>query len=84
MAAVISSMVMTEVLVRPGIMVQYSCSDAVLAAVEAMEKEREELFYLQASAGIDASLVVDVRLAGPGPAASSKPDFAVSPDRPCD
>lgn len=35
-----------------------------LQAVEAMEEQREKLYHLQMRAGIDASLVVDLRLSG--------------------
>lgn len=67
LAAVVCSMIAAELPTRPTISVQYGCSATVLEAIEAMEAEREKLYYLQTEAGISASLVVDLRLAGEFP-----------------
>ena len=64
LAAVVCSMIAAELPTRTTISVQYGCSSTVLEAIEAMEGDRERLYYLQMDAGISASLVVDLRLAG--------------------
>ena len=64
LAAVMSSLVASESSQRANIYVGYSCSNAVLEAIETMEPTREWLYRLQLNAGITAGLGVDIRLAG--------------------
>ena len=57
-------MVAPEAVSKPQISAAYEPSEAVVAAVRALEDARSALFDLQAAAGVHVPLAVDLRLAG--------------------
>ncbi|KAK9820466.1 hypothetical protein WJX72_010660 [[Myrmecia] bisecta] len=64
LAGVLSALLTPSVISRPQIWASYEASEAIIATIEALEPERERIFKLQISHGMEASLAVDLRLAG--------------------
>ena len=57
-------MLTSENISRPQLWVAYEPSAAVIAAVTALESDREALYKAQVQHGVQAPLAVDLRLAG--------------------
>ena len=64
LSGLLGAMVAAEVVARPHISAAYEPSSAIVEAVEALEPARSHLFNLQAEAGVDFPLMVDLRPAG--------------------
>lgn len=64
LAGLACAMVSPEAVSKPQISAAYEPSEAVVAAVRALEDARSALFDLQAAAGVHVPLAVDLRLAG--------------------
>lgn len=68
LAGLACAMVAPEAVSKPQISAAYEPSEAIVAAVRALEDARSALFDLQAAAGVHVPLAVDLRLAGVAPA----------------
>lgn len=64
LAGVVCALLTSENVSKPQIWVAYEPSAAVIAAVTALESDREALYKAQVHHGIQANLAVDLRLAG--------------------
>ncbi|KAK9815169.1 hypothetical protein WJX73_009621 [Symbiochloris irregularis] len=64
LAGLLGAMVAPETASRPHISAAYSPSEAIVSAVEALEPARGRVFHLQAEAGLNFPVEVDLRLAG--------------------
>lgn len=66
LAGVVCAMLTSENISKPQVWVAYEPSAAVIAAVTALEADREALYKAQVQHGVQAPLAVDLRLAGMG------------------
>ena len=64
LAAVVSALVAADAVNRANVEIAYPPSAAVIAAVEALEPARAEMAALQARAGLDLPVGIDLRLSG--------------------
>ena len=64
LAGVLGAILTSENISKPQIWVAYEPSAEVVNAIQALEADREQLFKVQVQHGVQAPLVVDLRLAG--------------------
>ena len=64
LAGVLTAVLTSDRVAKPQLWVAYEPSAAIVSAVTALQGDRERLYQAQVQHGVQASLAVDLRLAG--------------------